>query len=94
MAALVTARRSRRYRWCREPWGQWAHDTQIRPGDLYAQLSLPPHGDIGNTTWWHDVACRACAENEGHGDLFAARDAAITTPKTPATPVAGTTAAA
>lgn len=25
----------------------------IQPGVRYAYLSLPPHSDIGNRTWWH-----------------------------------------
>ena len=72
--AIVTVRRSSRHRRCSEPFGPWFHNLVIQPGELYALLALPPGSEVGNAGWWHAVACRECATNEGHGALFEARE--------------------
>jgi hypothetical protein len=73
--SLASVRRSRRHRTCSEPYGAWAHDPVIRPGDVYVVLTLPPGNDLGFAGWWHAVCCADCARNTQHAAAVAAREA-------------------
>jgi hypothetical protein len=33
----------------------------IEPGSRYVASALPPHGEFGNTRWWHHRLCGDCA---------------------------------
>jgi hypothetical protein len=61
---IVTFRKSRYYRICVD--SSWAHDRGIRPGDVYARLSVPPN-DVRDT-WFTDILCTACLSPEDYAE--------------------------
>ena len=58
MTSFTKIRKARTYHRCTE--GGWAHDTTIRPGELYAVATLPPGGEFGYEGWLQLKICSAC----------------------------------
>jgi hypothetical protein len=73
--ALATARRSRRRRYCLEPFGAWAHDPVIKRGDVYLSLAVPPGGVLGMRHWYKMTCCAECAANTSYAALIEKRQA-------------------
>jgi hypothetical protein len=55
---IVTFRKSRRDRTCED--ATWAHDRNIKAGDVYARVSYPPHEP--GAGWATYTLCADCGE--------------------------------
>lgn len=55
MAVLARIHTARKHHNC----GRCHHP--IHPGDRYRTAALTPGSDLGNTGWWHEKECAACA---------------------------------
>ena len=67
MSLVKVQRSATSTRYCEEPYGQWAHATLIRRGDLYVRLATPPREagpsvDPFEIEGWHiTIMCVECA---------------------------------
>ncbi|MER5703492.1 hypothetical protein ABT023_16325 [Micromonospora sp. NPDC002296] len=64
MAEIRTVRTARKSHCCEADTGTRCR-TAIRPGERYLLASLPPNGELGNTTWWRLKVCVGCATRHG-----------------------------